>query len=422
MPPTTIGRYEVLQQLGKGGMATVYLARDPFFGRQVAIKVLSSLFSHDPQFQARFEREAKVIAALEHPYIVPVYDYGREGDQTFLVMRYMPGGNLGERRTTGQPISPAEIVTLFQRLGEALDEAHRQGIIHRDLKPANVMFDGRDHAYLSDFGIAKLMQSSSSFTGSAVLGTPAYMSPEQAMGSKGVDGRSDVYSLGVMLYEMLAGRRPFHATTPVQLMFKQITDPLPPLDTEALHLPVACNAVLAKALAKEPIQRYATPGEFAAAVAGLWGTTPVAVSSPPLAAPPPPTPSITTAPGASPRPVSALPTATAHPPRGLSQSRWWLASLLVPLIGVFACGALAGGLWLVNANRKPTPTRTTAPTLTLPAVLVATATATPVPPTLTLTAEATSTATLTFTETPTETATPTLTARPPTRRRWKRAV
>jgi serine/threonine protein kinase len=384
MSPASIGRYEVLRQLGKGGMATVCLARDPFFDRQVAIKVLSSVFSQDPQFHARFEREAKVIAALEHPYIVPVYDYGQEGDQPFLVMRFMPGGNLGERMT-GQPLPPADIVALFQRLGEALDEAHRRGIIHRDIKPANVMFDGHDQAYLSDFGIAKLMQASSSFTGAAVLGTPAYMSPEQVQGSRGVDGRSDVYALGVMVYEALSGRRPFDAHTSTELMLKQVSEPVPRLDAALLGLPPECNALLEKALAKEPAQRFATAGELAAAVAGLWGWT----LMPRINIPPSQTnleavqrtPVSTTAPTAFPR-VSSLPLPTARARWAVAGTPWWLLAVIIPTLLLLACGATLTGFWLFGWTQKPsaTPTllaRTPLPTLTLPSARHKTATPAP---------------------------------------------
>jgi serine/threonine-protein kinase len=383
MPPATIGRYEILRELQQGGMATVYLARDPFFARQVAVKILSGSFSHDPQFNARFEREAKVIAALEHPYIVPVYDYGREGERPYLVMRYMQGGNLSER-LTGRPLPPAESVPLFQRLAEALDEAHRQSIIHRDIKPANVLFDSRNQAYLSDFGVAKLLQATSSFTGATVLGTPAYMSPEQATSRRSVDGRSDVYSLGVMVYEALSGRRPFIAPEPVQLMLKHVNEPVPPIDTARLGLPPECNTVLSKALAKDPAQRYATAGELASALAALWGWTLMPhINVPPSETGLQPVTAVSTAPSAFPR--VSLPTAR-RPLLPVTFSPWLIASIVIPALALLACGATLTGLWLAGFNQQTTPTptptapvaRTPLPTLTLPTA--GRTTATPAPP------------------------------------------
>lgn len=270
MLPDKIGRYEVLRELGRGGMATVYLARDPAFRRRVAVKVLPPGFAHTPEFRARFEREAQVIAALEHAYIVPVYDFGEDTvtEQPFLVMRYMPGGTLVDR-IAGRPMPLAHIAPIVQRLAEALEEAHSQSIIHRDLKPANVMFDARDQAFLSDFGLAKMFDNSATaITLTGVMGTPAYMSPEQALGED-LDGRSDVYALGVVLYEMLTGRQPYEAKTPAAMMIKHVTVITPLVDTEQLHLPKECNQVLATALAKDREERYRTPGALAEAVMAL---------------------------------------------------------------------------------------------------------------------------------------------------------
>ncbi len=267
----SIGRYEIIRELGRGGMATVYLARDPAFERQVAIKVLPLQLMHEGQFLVRFRREAKMIATLEHPYIVPVYDYGEENEQPYIVMRYMSGGTLGDR-LTGQPMPLPEAIAILNRLADALDEAHHQNIVHRDLKPGNVMFDARGHAFLSDFGIAKMMQASVALTGSLVVGTPAYMSPEQAVGDKDIDSRSDIYSLGIILYEMLTGRHPYQADTPVRMLLKHITEPVPQLSEEIvaqLGLPEDSNPVLAQAMAKKPEERYATAGEFVQALSTL---------------------------------------------------------------------------------------------------------------------------------------------------------
>ena len=221
MEPEKIGRYEIKAELGRGGMATVYQAYDPRFEREVAIKVLPREMLHDPQFRTRFEREAKTIAMLEHPSIVPVYDFGEEDGQPYFVMRYMTGGSLSDRLKRG-PVPVAEAASLFQRLAPALDEAHIKGIVHRDLKPGNILFDQYGDPYISDFGIAKLAQSQTNVTGSAIVGTPAYMSPEQAQGET-IDGRSDIYGMGVILFEMLSGRQPYQGDTPMSVVVKHIT-------------------------------------------------------------------------------------------------------------------------------------------------------------------------------------------------------
>lgn len=267
---TTFGRYEIIKELDRGGMATVYLARDPLFQRTVALKVLPREFLHSPTFQARFEQEARTIAALEHPAIVPVYDVGKEAGQPYLVMRYMAGGSLADRLAAG-PLSLATAVPIVQRLAAALDEAHALGIVHRDLKPENVLFDQRDEAYLVDFGIARPAESSAHLTGSMIIGTPAYMSPEQAGGTQTIDGRSDVYALGALLYRMLTGRNPYPADTPIQQAVKHITAPIPDILDERSDLPLGLASIMSRALAKDPTDRYPTAGELAADLLLLAG-------------------------------------------------------------------------------------------------------------------------------------------------------
>jgi len=261
-----IGRYEVKAEIGRGGMATVFHAYDPRFERDVAIKVLPPAFMHDPQFRARFEREAKMIALLEHPAIVPVYDFGEQGGQPYIVMRYMSGGSLEERLKAG-PLSVTETVQLISRLAPALDAAHTKGIIHRDLKPGNILFDRYGNAFLSDFGIARLTQgSAATLTGDVVLGTPAYMSPEQVQGDRELDGRSDLYSLGIILFQMLTGKVPFASDTPAKTMLMHILEPVPQLLDIKPDLPAAIAAMLGRALAKEPEARFATSAEMASAL------------------------------------------------------------------------------------------------------------------------------------------------------------
>ncbi len=254
MEPTKFGRYEIRGEIGRGGMATVYHAYDPRFERDVALKVLPREMLHDVQFRTRFEREAKTIAMLEHPAIVPVYDFGEEEGQPYFVMRYMTGGSLSERMRKG-PMTVREVAHLMTHIAPALDEAHSKGIIHRDLKPGNILFDQFSEPYISDFGIAKLSESTANVTGSAIVGTPAYMSPEQAQG-EGIDGRSDIYGLGVILFELLTGQQPYHGDTPMSVVVKQITDPVPHILDVKPDLPPDIEIIIEKAMAKDRNERF----------------------------------------------------------------------------------------------------------------------------------------------------------------------
>jgi tRNA A-37 threonylcarbamoyl transferase component Bud32 len=263
MAPEKIGRYEIRSELGRGGMSTVYHAYDPNFKRDVAIKVLPREFMHDQLFQSRFEREAETIAALEHPAIVPVYDYGQDADQMFLVMRYMSGGSLADIIEHG-PIPLEQCVSILERVAPGLDKAHAMNVVHRDMKSANILFDEDGNAFLADFGIAKLNESGAgSLTGTgSMIGTPAYMSPEQARGDPSTDGRSDIYALGVILFEMLSGELPFSADTPMGIAVKHITDPVPRILSLRPDLPPRCEAVISRAMAKDAAGRYQTAGDL----------------------------------------------------------------------------------------------------------------------------------------------------------------
>ncbi len=268
MNPEKIGRYEIKSELGRGGMATVYKAYDPRFEREVALKVLPREMMHDSSFRIRFEREAKTIASLEHPAIVPVYDVGEDDEQPYFVMRYMTGGSLADQIEKG-PVSLKEAARLMDRLGPALDQAHSKGVIHRDLKPGNILFDPAGEPYISDFGIAKIAQGqSTTVTGGAIIGTPAYMSPEQAQGDP-LDGRSDIYAMGVILYEILAGTQPYQATTPMAVVVKHITDPIPHILDANPRLPSGIETIIEKAMAKNPDERFSTAGELSAALNAL---------------------------------------------------------------------------------------------------------------------------------------------------------
>jgi serine/threonine protein kinase len=262
--PTKIGRYEIKSELGRGGMATVYRAFDPSFDREVAIKVLPREMMHDPQFRARFDREVKMVAGLEHPSIVPVYDVGDEDGQPYFVMRFMTGGSLSALIAKGK-MSVEETAHIVGKIAQGLTYAHKKGIIHRDLKPDNILFDDNGDPFISDFGIAKLTESTSSLTGSGVIGTPAYMSPEQAQGNE-IDGRSDVYGLGVIVYQMLSGHQPYNADTPMGVVVKHITEPVPEILTMVPNLPIEVDQIIRSSMAKDKTKRYSTAVDLAKAL------------------------------------------------------------------------------------------------------------------------------------------------------------
>jgi len=260
MAPVKIGRYQIQDALGRGGMATVYAAYDPSFERQVAIKLLPREFLHDPQFHTRFQREAKAIAALEHPAILPVYDFGEDDGQPYLVMRLMSGGSLKERIEQG-PLPLDETLMVVERVGAALAAAHTKGVIHRDLKPGNILFDGDGNPAIADFGIVKLTEHASQLTGSGIVGTPAYMAPEMASAG-GVTPLIDIYAMGVTLYQMLTGQLPFNADTPMGLMAAHVTKPVPDVREARPDLPEDAQYVIERSMAKDPAERYQTLGEM----------------------------------------------------------------------------------------------------------------------------------------------------------------
>ena len=257
-----IGRYKLSGEIGFGGMGTVVQAIDEETGKLVAIKLLSPEYLDDLGLRAAFEREARLVTSLEHEAIVPVYDFGQESGQPYLVMEYMPNGSLADRMVQG-PLSPDDVATILDRLAPAIDYAHERGVIHRDLKPSNILFDDHGQAYLADFGIA--WQPTTTRAASPFNGTPAYLSPEQALGDGKVDNRSDIYALGVILFEMLTGRLPFEGQIPIAIILKQIHDQAPSLRSVDWSLPTALDEVVQKALAKDPAERFSSAGELARA-------------------------------------------------------------------------------------------------------------------------------------------------------------
>jgi len=249
--------YELREQIGEGGYGVVYRAYQPSVGREVAVKIILPQYANRPDFIRRFEAEAQLVARLEHPYIVPLYDYWRDPDGAFLVMRWLRGGSLHAALHNG-PSSNELLGRLLDQIGGALAAAHRRGVVHRDLKPANILSDEDGNYYLADFGIAKDLGKRSSpyqTDASAVIGSPAYISPEQIK-SEPITTQSDIYSLGVMLYEILAGELPFQAPTPFALMFKHINEPVPPMRAHRPDLSDAVNTVIQRATAKHPADRY----------------------------------------------------------------------------------------------------------------------------------------------------------------------
>jgi serine/threonine-protein kinase len=219
---------------------------------------------HDPQFRSRFDREIKMVAALEHPSIVPIYDVGDEDGQPYFVMRYMTGGSLSDGIEKGK-FSVQDTARIIEKIARGLAYSHRKGIIHRDLKPDNILFDDNGDPFISDFGVAKLTESSGGLTGSGVIGTPAYMSPEQAQGNE-IDSRSDVYGLGVIIYQMLSGQQPYSADTPMGVVVKHITEPVPEILNLIPNLPSDVDAVIKTAMAKDKTNRYPTTIDLAKAL------------------------------------------------------------------------------------------------------------------------------------------------------------
>jgi serine/threonine protein kinase len=261
-----LGGYRVIERVGLGSMAEVYTAMQTSMNRMVAIKILSPLLSDDPQFVERFRQEAQIAATLEHPHIVPIIDVGEEDGVLYLVMRYLKGGTLYDLMR--RDLLPLQAVLRYlSEIGQALDYAHGLGVVHRDVKPKNVLLDLQANASIADFGLAKTNASSGlTHSGFGMIGTPHYMSPEQGRGQP-IDGRSDLYSLGVMLYEMLTGQLPFEADSAVGMVMKHIHEPIPSVTVVNPLLPPVMDEILARALAKDPVDRYPSAHELTEAVA-----------------------------------------------------------------------------------------------------------------------------------------------------------
>jgi serine/threonine protein kinase len=263
MEPRRIASYTLLEPIGHGGMSVVYRARQESLDRTVAVKVLSENLAASSEFMERFSREARTAANLRHPNVITVHDYGQdERGVPYLVLEYIEGPTLADLMDTG--LDDARIPNLLDQVAAGLDYAHARGVIHRDIKPGNVLLTEDGRAVLADFGLAWLLQGAHLTLTGGVIGTPEYMSPEQAAGEP-IDHRADVYALGVVLYEMLVGERPFVAETPIAVLLKHLQDPAPSILQARPDLPPAVEQVLAKALVKDPARRYASAGELARA-------------------------------------------------------------------------------------------------------------------------------------------------------------
>jgi tRNA A-37 threonylcarbamoyl transferase component Bud32 len=322
VPGANAGPYRIVEPLGRGGMATVYKAYEPKLDRYVALKVLPREFLHDPNFAQRFRQEAQVIARLEHPNIIPIYNYDIEEAEgiPWMAMRLIASGSLSDLLKRERP-ARARTVAILRGVAEALDFAHKNGIVHRDVKPQNVLLDEAARVYLADFGIAKMLESSGGLTASGMItGTPQYMAPEQATGLK-IGPPADVYALGIMAYEMLVGRVPFSADTPVAVLMKHVQEPLPLPAPDVVPEPML--RALLKAAAKKPEQRWPTAGAFVDALAaglGVPASVPNDVASDqptvevPRTLPRPKAPPTVVSPATARAPAGTAPPLPARPP------------------------------------------------------------------------------------------------------------
>jgi serine/threonine-protein kinase len=327
------GRYQIDALLGQGGMSAVYRATDPNLRRTVAVKLIHPHLSSDPEFVRRFEQEAAAVAQLRHPNIIQVFDFNHDGEVYYMVLEFVAGETLQNRlralHANGNLLPLDQAVMIVATVGEAVEYAHRRGMVHRDLKPANVMLDPHGQPILMDFGVAKMLTGTQHTATGAIVGTVAYMSPEQIRGMK-VDERADIYSLGIMLYEMTAGRPPFEGDSAMTVMFKHVNEPPPDIGQFNTHVPAELKAVILKALEKEPPARFQSAAELTAALRGLkllrtavtppapatvvTPARPVAPTTPP--AKPEPAPSEKAAPAEAAAPVQArqeAPVETAAP-------------------------------------------------------------------------------------------------------------
>lgn len=416
-----LGQYRILKILGKGGMASVYLAQQASINREVAVKVIESQLALTDEFMRRFQREAQTIASMRAANIIKIFDYGQQDELIYIVMELMTGGSLASL-IRNAPLAPNHAARLLDQIASALDYAHARGIIHRDLKPQNILLDDQGNAILTDFGIAKLIEDESTkltATGTA-MGTPAYMSPEQWQG-QALDSRTDIYSLGVILFEMLSGRLPFEAATPASLMYSHLQQPPKSLRTVRPDLPPAIDAVINTALAKQPAERYSSATEMANAFRQALSSTYIPLPASQQSPQAPRTDETSTSVD---RTLPPPPFSAASPDYGRAQSLPRMAAapattarsplpIVLGVVGVVALIVIVAGILVrsMTSSATPTSTATTAvlqavtdlPTATTQGNLIATTPA-PTPTALVLPPSAT-----TIPATQTSTASPTIT-------------
>jgi len=285
VPGSQLAGYVIEEQIGAGGMAVVFRARDAVLGRLAALKVLSPALAADQEFRTRFLRESRSVASVEEPHIIPVYGAGEVDGVLYIATKFVSGGDLADvLQRAGGSLEPGRAVLFIEQVASALDAAHAAGLVHRDVKPGNILVDvvpGRgEHAYLSDFGLSKRAMSVSGLTATGTfLGTPDYCAPEHIRGLP-VDGRADQYSLACMAFALLTGNLPFRRQESMATLFAHLNDPVPPLSRYRGDLPPGADAVLARGLAKEPQDRYGRCGEFAAALRDALVNAGHSVSSP----------------------------------------------------------------------------------------------------------------------------------------------
>lgn len=261
----TVGQYQIVELAGQGGMATVYKAYQPSLNRYVALKVLPEYLAHDDEFVKRFKQEATAAAALRHPNIIVIYDIGEAGNVHYIATEFLEGQTVDAALKQSGALSLPRVVKIVNQLASALEAAHQQGLIHRDVKPSNVFINARDHVTLMDFGIVKAVSSTRLTRTGLLVGTPEYMSPEQAEG-QALDGRSDLYSLGVVVYQMLTGQTPFNAPTPNAILYAHVNHPPTPLSRLNPAIPSSVETVVLRSLAKKPADRFQSVAEFADAL------------------------------------------------------------------------------------------------------------------------------------------------------------
>ncbi|MCK6623777.1 MAG: SUMF1/EgtB/PvdO family nonheme iron enzyme [Anaerolineae bacterium] len=348
------GRYHLEALLGQGGMSTVYRASDPNLRRTVAVKLIHPHLSHNPEFVRRFEQEAAAVAQLRHPNIIQVYDFNHDNGVYYMVLEYVPGETLQARlialHNAQQRLPLTETVQIMAALSDAVAYAHRQGMIHRDLKPANVMLNAQGQPILMDFGVAKILGEAHHTATGAVVGTALYMSPEQARGEH-PDERSDIYSLGVMLFEMITGEPPFQADSAVSLMLKHVTQPVPDIRQIAQNVPDLLVALTEKALAKDPAERYPTAADMALALR----TINLSDQATPMTPPPQVQPAVESV-GATMATMSPAPVAASPARQG--KQRLWLGGAAAVILLIISVAGLVG---LFGQADKPSPPTEAAP-------------------------------------------------------------